>query len=238
MLKNKGSSVIEATLALPLFIFCVLAFYAMGRCKMAELQIYEACSETAEYIAEQAYINGADLILPSVYFEKYLDNDGLVERYIKGGSKGVSFILGTKIDEDGFLTLKASYEIKISLPFINKLTKRKQISIRQKVYRGYKPDEDPDIEEYVFVTESGEVYHTNRNCSYMSRHILQVFTQLAADKGYEECRLCGQYCGDKVYVTEDGESYHSTKACSSLKRTVYRAKLADLKGVNKCHLCK
>lgn len=235
-MNNKGNAVVEATLTLPLFVFCILAVYSMIRCKMAELEVYEACAETAEYIAEYGYISEAGTeALPLIVFDDYINNAPLVERYIRGGSKGVSFM--GSFCKDGYVKLVATYELKISVPFFSKLSKTKVISLSQRIYKGLENSEEYENDEYVFVADSGGVYHTERTCFCLTRDALLVDISAAKQRGLSGCSLCGAKCGERVYVTEQGERYHSTKACSSLKRTVYRVKRKDLGDMSICHWC-
>ena len=86
---NRGSAVVEATLIMPVFLFSMLAVFYMCRCKLAEGVIYEAAAETAEYMAEYAYISDVDALLPQVIMPGYIDDKEIIENSIEGGIKGI-----------------------------------------------------------------------------------------------------------------------------------------------------
>lgn len=81
------------------------------------------------------------------------------------------------------------------------------------------------VEEMVFVTAQGSVYHTSRSCSYLNPAVESVSAAQAASmknedgQYYTSCQTCGGQ-SDIVYITGDGERYHSSISCGGLKRTV------------------
>ena len=96
--------------------------------------------------------------------------------------------------------------------------------------------------QMVYRTPAGEVYHTNRDCSY-----LRLSVEAVAKSGVEElrnldgsryqaCGACGG-AGDTVYITDYGAHYHSTLECSGLKRTVLAVPLEETAGMPECRKC-
>ena len=54
--KNGGSASLEATMILPLLLFAFWMFYSMGQIFIMENQIYQAVNNTADSMAEIAYL--------------------------------------------------------------------------------------------------------------------------------------------------------------------------------------
>lgn len=79
----------------------------MAQSVLAEAQVYEAAAETAEYMAEIAYLGAADTAVAYLRFPKYADEKETVERYVKHGVSGVQF-LGSEIGEE-YIVLRVSY---------------------------------------------------------------------------------------------------------------------------------
>lgn len=237
----RGSAALEASLAMPFFIFAVIAFYQMLKIKQTEQFVYEACVETIEYLAENAYINESGIIIPSTVFSGYVDDSELMESYIKGGKNGVSFF--GSYDDGTDIVLIASYEVHLSIPFINELTGKRVVRLRQRSYRGHKSDsEDEDEasdERYVYVTDNLEAYHEKRSCSYLRLSIYQSNLTVAKNSGYTPCEYCGKRAFDNelCYITTDGGRYHSTIKCSRLVRRVRVVALSDIEGVSPCTRC-
>jgi hypothetical protein len=221
------------------FIAVMVAVYCMGKCKMTELYIYEAVVESAEYIAENQYINKTGIIAPGLVFQDYADDTALINKYIKNGIDGVSF-LGSYVNSDGEVVVKASYTLSVNMPFIPALNKERSVTVKQKGYTGHQKAADEDDAEdckYVYVTENREVYHSTRSCTYLSLSISMKSLTAAENSGYRKCAFCGSSCGSMVYVTEYGESYHSRRDCSGLKRTVSRVKLSEVEDLGGCSRC-
>lgn len=237
---NRGSAVVEATLLLPIFIFAMLAIYQMGQCRMAESALYEAAAETAEYMAEYSYIGQPNLVIPEVKFSEYADDNERIDKYIEGGINGVDFLGSVMLDEDNYVILKVNYKISIALPFVPKLSETRSMTIRQKAYVGDDGNQNGNSgsqEQYVYITDNHDVYHSTRNCSHLRLSIRISDKHTALAEGYSECEFCGSQSGVDVYVTDYGNRYHQSINCSGLKRTIYRVKLSELGGMRGCSRC-
>lgn len=238
---KKGSAVVEATLIIPFFLFAMTAIYSMCRCKLAEGVIYEAAYETAEYMAEYSYISEPDYFIPGIMMSKYIDNKSLVEKSIEGGITGINYI-GTEVrDSNDYVVLKVNYTLNVSVPFFSKLSKSRQIVIRQRAYIGEGENngksECGDDERYVFITDNRDVYHDSNSCTYLRPSIHTTAYASAIKDGYSACEFCGDNCGSIVFVTDEGGRYHSSKSCSRLKRNIHRVKLSDVSDLPGCSRC-
>lgn len=104
---------------------------------------------------------------------------------------------------------------------------------------------EEEVEEMVYVTESGGVYHKDLGCSYLSVSISQVsgsaveYLKNSSGKHYGACESCsrGQNPAAVVYVTEKGDSFHNQESCSALKRTVKMVKHSCTEGMAACSRC-
>ncbi len=99
-------------------------------------------------------------------------------------------------------------------------------------------------EEYVYITESGTVYHRSRSCSHLKISIRVVNASEVSlsrnDYGqrYYPCEKCcrGQSTG-LVFITDKGDKYHNSANCSGLKRTILTVRLSEVGGRGPCSLC-
>lgn len=55
-IRNQGSASLEATLVMSVFLLAMVSLFWMAQSVLAEAQVYEAAAETAEYMAEIAYL--------------------------------------------------------------------------------------------------------------------------------------------------------------------------------------
>lgn len=237
---NRGSAVIEATLALPLFLFFVIALYHMGQERITENRIYEAAVETAEYMAEYAYLDGHNVLLPELRFRDYIDDETLPERYVEGGIDGISFLGTILLDEQGYVILRVRYRINMLVPFFPPFPKQCAFTIRQKAYVGMdvsfgSAEDQNDV--YVYITDNRDVYHSSRNCTYLRLSVHVCLIDMAEKNGYTACEFCGKDAGKYVYVTDFGKRYHSGNNCSGLKRSVYRVKIKEVEDMEGCSRC-
>lgn len=100
-------------------------------------------------------------------------------------------------------------------------------------------------EEMVYVTESGSVYHTDPQCSYVDLSVTQAMGtgvgSLRNQQGarYTSCVSCVKGNGPAkiVYVTRQGEKYHNRISCSRLKRTVRLIPISGAEGRPICSRC-
>jgi hypothetical protein len=100
-------------------------------------------------------------------------------------------------------------------------------------------------EEYVYITETGTVYHRTMSCSYLD---LSVRSVLAGDVSslrnsggarYYQCELCSASETTVLFITSYGTRYHSDVNCSGLKRTVETLLLREAvrRGYRACSRC-
>lgn len=237
---NKGNAVVEATLILPFFIFGMLALFHIGKAKLAEQIVYEAAIETAEYLAEEAYLEKYNPITPYVKFRQYIDDENLVEQYIQNGVEGIIISGYTKPDANNRITIKVSFTTKFSIPLFPKITNSHAYEITQQVYIGDKDmnsEDDGEENQFVFVTDNRDVYHISRNCTHLLLSVRAVSLDTVSNQ-YTPCEFCGdERPGGVVFVTDEGKKYHCSVNCSGLKRTVYRVKKNSIGGLPGCTRC-
>lgn len=118
---------------------------------------------------------------------------------------------------------------------------------QMKAWTGYRVQKDVSEgegdEEYVYITETGTVYHTDRGCSHLRLSVRSVdyadIAVLRNDDGgkYYECESCGNGSEVNIYITDQGDRYHNSLECSGLKRTIYEIPLSQVGGRKPCSRC-
>ena len=116
-----------------------------------------------------------------------------------------------------------------------------------KPWTGYgvaKATEWKQEEDMVYITKYGNVYHRNRNCSYLALSIQPIGFQDINEKRNEEGEvyLPCEYCKSNgfvtvVYVTSYGNRYHISTRCQGIKRTVNRIPFSQIKEETPCKKC-
>jgi len=103
------------------------------------------------------------------------------------------------------------------------------------IWNGYRlPDTAEEESVTVFLTENGQVYHLNRNCTHLQLSIHQILSvELEGIRNkhggrYQPCEKCAEgKCPAVLFVTDEGDRYHYSRKCSGLKRTVYSMTLEE-----------
>lgn len=260
---TRGSMTLEASFVLPFFLFAVLnilfAVNIIGTQSKIQAALHQVGNKIA--FAGYAYEKTAGSILPDGLAgvtmtqgyargqvlesvgKKYLD-----QSCVKGGSEGVSFAGSSIMGPGDIIDLQVSYQVR---PFIE-LMGFEGFAMSQRYYgkawTGYdvtrQVSDDSKEDPMVFITESGTVYHLDRNCNYLNPSIESVSAGAVAnlrnhgDGRYYACGSCGRVqASGQVYITEYGDSYHSKLNCPGLKRTIYTVPLSQTGGRGRCSKC-
>lgn len=103
-----------------------------------------------------------------------------------------------------------------------------------------------DLEEMVYVTKTGTVYHKSLSCSHLNLKISQCEFGSAVsgnninNKKYKKCLTClygKKINSGTVYITEYGDKYHISLECSGLTRSIEKIPLSQVKDKKPCSKC-
>lgn len=261
--RKPGASVtVEAAFALPLFLFFMIQVMSAINMIGMQSRFSAALHQTGNQLAFAGYACGkAEAALPgeiafTVLSQGYVENqilksvgrDYLNNSCMKNGAAGVSFHGTNIMQNNDMIEICLSYRIEPLFSIIG----FQEFVVNQcyygRAWSGYDvesgvgsfTEEDP----MVYVTETGTVYHTSRNCTYLNPSVQSV--SVDAIDGYRNqsggkyyaCGICGRKNpGEIVYVTGQGNSYHCMLTCSGLKRTIYTIPLSQTGGRGKCSKC-
>ena len=258
---NKGSFTVEAALALPIFVFTVLAFIFLFRMILMQVQLQGALTEAAAELSGSAYLTKQlqgdeekdDELLNSIKLVGGKIATGAVVRkyFVKEPcfsnmlSNGISYVSSSYLEEDETIDLVAKYTIEIPIPIISlcgipiiQRVKTRAYVGTDKLLSGDAKTNDArvDNEEYVYVTETGVVYHTSLECSSLKLSISEcMMTDISKKRNvyggcYKPCEKCCQKgkSVSLVYICSDGDAYHNELNCSGLKRTIHRQKRSEV----------
>ena len=249
----QGSLTIEASLALPIFMFFVIAVISLLMIISLQSDIQLSMEETSRSIGKTAYLmeeDGEVAGINSLTIRTDLLKDGLKERAdrseIIGGSNGLYTYLSSFDKDSKVCDIVVNYNYKI--PFLpgNIATFQFAQRCRAHVWTGSElskqeggKDTDSDTgQKTVYVTEHGSVYHLSKDCHYLDLSVRPVsidaveYERNANGGKYEPCSCAKHSDSSTVYVTNYGTNYHSDLNCSGLKRTISEV---DIKDVGEMH---
>ncbi len=265
-----GSLTVEASFAFPIFLFAVFALISIFRFIGAEYEVEHAVFTAARNITEFGSLaDVAEELFPDVggIAGKIVDETVIgtavrrelgedVLGLVDGGTWGLSFS-GSELFKDDKIRIRCSYTLQVPFFFFGEaLGIPVSHSVTYRYFNGHdvplvlaeaegEPDEE-DNTEYVYVTETGSVFHISNNCSAIKiskREMIYGSLESARNTGggkYKPCEKCAK--GNPpgvVYVTDSGDRFHYKKDCSALKRTVTRIAKEDAlkKGYRACKRC-
>ena len=257
----KGSLTVETAIALPIFIFAVLILVMAGEAVRFSGNLNAGLMESAKKLSVYAYAGNrkglsgmtaglggkaVSLTLGKSMTVKELEKSYGGEPFSEGGKSGLSFIHSNVLGPDQMIDLNAVWRMKVKFPLPGVQGFRVIDRARIRAFTGYDNSRgrggEEGEEEMVFVTETGTVFHRDRNCSHLNIHISvtdpgDVKNRRNTSGGkYYPCEYCGRGSGT-LYITEDGDRYHSKISCPGLKRTIRCVPISEVGGRGPCSRC-
>ncbi len=257
----KGSLTVETAIALPIFIFAVLILVMAGEAVRFSGSLNAGLMESAKKLSVYAYAGNrrdlsgmtaglggkaVSLTLGKSMTVKELEKSYGGELFSEGGKSGISFIHSSVLGPDQMIDLNAVWRMKVRFPLPGVQGFRVIDRARIRAFTGYDNNRgrggEEGEEEMVFVTETGTVFHRDRNCSHLNIHISvtdpgDVKNRRNTSGGkYYPCEYCGRESGT-LYITEDGDRYHSKISCPGLKRTIRCVPISEAGGRGPCSRC-
>ena len=261
--RKRGSMTLEAAFALPFFLFAVLNILFAVNIIGAQSRINAALHQVGNQMAFSGYayehtVGGAlpdalaGVALTEGYARgriiEYVGRPYLENSCVEGGAGGLSFAGSSVMGTGDIIDLKVSYRVK---PFVELLGFDGFLMSQRyygKAWTGYNSagqmDNSGGEDPMVYITETGTVYHLNRECSYLNPKVESVSAGAVAGRRnssgakYTPCGTCGKDAvGSEVYITNYGSSYHRLLNCPGLKRTIYTVPLSEVGGRGRCSKC-
>lgn len=257
-----ASMTVEAAFALPLFLFFIVNLISVMNVISVQSRFNAAIHQVGNKMAFYGYAYEkanivpegiASVLLTQMYArEEVMDYVGVTylnKSCIKNGAAGISFAGTAIMERDDIVEICVNYQV---LPLFSILG-FDGFDMNQRYYgrawTGY--DVETGLSDFtqddpmVYVTETGTVYHTNRNCTYLNPSIVEVNKDSIADKRnqsggkYYPCEICGSSnMQETAYITTQGSSYHTMITCSGLKRTIYTIPLSQVGVRGRCSKCR
>lgn len=240
----KGSYTLEAAVVLPLvagFFVTVLFFFRVMQIQTGVQQALSYAGRKTACEASIVHSQAALLTSAEAYFIGELKKCGYVEQYVSGGHIWISPV---RSDVSGsYIDLKVDYFVKLPIDFFTVKGFSVSQQCRSRKWTGDR--ENDSLEDYVYVTENGTVYHLSRSCTYLDLSIQAAESGQMEEKRnkngnkYYGCSDCAaeNECPSVVYITDYGTCYHHSLTCSSLKRTVFMIPLSQVGGKGACSKC-
>ena len=258
-----AASTVEAALVIPLFLYAAMTIIYILQIKAISCRIQTALYEEARRLSGYAYVyelasedekrtmgNFLSTASAWAFLIEELGSSYAQDNYIVGGNAGLVMAFSKVCENNSVIDLQVTYTIKNPFDIfgIGKVTMTQ--SCKTDGWLGenkdaYKESGGSNEENYVYVTERGEVYHTDKNCTYLTRIVMQKNRSeiggMVNEDGqcYYPCERCGNsnMSSKYIYVTRYGNRYHSEITCTQLARTILKIPIAQIGTRRLCEKC-
>ena len=166
---------------------------------------------------------------------------------VYGGIGGLSMAESIIGGKDGINDIRLQYVLGNGLPGKRKLLLANRCYFRTWIGESIqKGDGNHEKKRIVYVTKNGEVYHCNRNCTYIRIEAIGVpadrISEYRNDNKcrYKPCKACMYQNRSElttVYITPDGTRYHRDNRCSKIRREVKAVDLSEVGSRRPCSKC-
>lgn len=253
----RGTLTVEAAVVLPLFLMVMIAVLQFCSVMGTAIKLGSALSDTGKTMAAAAYVTKyggntekAPGIAAVALSEVYAQGTVTAQAGDISAVKNVNMLLSSFLKEDEAIDLVMTYQLRSPFSIVklpgNFFIQRARV--RAWTGRTLPGDGGADSGEvdgsYVYVTETGSVYHDDPDCTHLRLSIRLVDAgslDSLRNNGGEKYHAC-EKCGDSslkgmVYITNEGNRYHSSLGCSGLKRTVRQVSKEDIGNLRACSKC-
>lgn len=246
---QEGSMTVEAAVVLPVLLCALMGILLLAKVMIINQEMEAALLETGRQITRKECLlsqkgkEGAGIALAGILFQ---NNQKQGDGGLGVSVSGLNFIGSEYKEESKEIYLKMNYKVRVPLLLLGTWKLPFSTGIVQKAWNGYAPasgEFNASNQEYVYITEDGEVYHKDGQCYHL--HITVHETEDVDDyydgkTAYRPCEYCIHRQNKKaavLYIPEEGDCYHSDPACGGLTRTVRYVKKEDAAGMRPCSHC-
>ena len=223
-----ASASVEGAIVIPLFIYAVMSIMFIMQVIAVRIHINNAFYVTLRKCAGYVYVYENSGNVPKGMVAETIrrllideiGTDYAADHNIMGGNAGIMFMSSKILNDNSVIDIKLTYSIKN--PFAGNVSDK----------------------EYVYITAGGEVYHTNKECTYLLRYILEAdrscmdVLRNASGAKYYSCEHCGQTKDTtSIYYTLYGTRYHSSRNCTELKRNIQKVSKDSVSDRRLCEKC-
>lgn len=207
-------------------------------------------------------MTGVDSLYFSAAAHFCFDNENLMQNGVPMGTRGLDFYGSKVLDSEGYTDVICSCDVSLTAPLFGTYDYTLKNRVKMLSFKGIgcesrfeeieiseedgEAEEEPG-EEYVYITETGRVYHKTQDCYHLSVTKKAVkYSDVPSKRNeagakYYACEHCCNKIepgpADIVYITTDGNRYHIRPDCPGLKRTIMKVKKSEVGSRRPCKTC-
>lgn len=222
--------------------------------------VYEQLRNRADTDAEESLVSelGFDTLFGMVTDSVFLSirfgalmKDSPYLSLIRNGSDGFDCSGSCLFSDEGMITVQVKYAIKMPFSLWGIGDRKVSYRVKAKAFSGAdtvdraNAETEKEEETTVYVTDNGEVYHTDRRCTYLKvglRRVLRSGLDKERSKDgsvYYPCEECEKSGTVYVYLCSWGIRYHADPECRCIYHNITAISLteANERGLRACSKC-
>ena len=239
---SSASLTVEAALILPIFLFAMLVFAYVGLLIRTQDEIRYAMTRTVNEASAEIGAGLEKIGSSPLYYR------GKLELYMGGTGLTTSLLGSSFLEENDEIDMVVSYSVDFPFDVFGIGSLRFKERVHSRAFVGVDTrDTEQEDDVIVYITETGRVYHRDKNCTYLKLSISQLlYGDVARQRNsggakYYPCERCALgYIPDSdapVWITNYGNRYHTNRACSEIKRTISEIFLSEVGNRTPCSKC-
>ena len=173
---TRASVTIEASFAIPMFLFAVLCLIWMIEIQSIRISIAGAAQNAAKKATEQtALVSVLNSIKLKSDIVELIGEERLENSIIDGGSSGISCWKSYVSPVTGEMNIVVEYKIKLPVPMFGSPSVSLSEEFKMSSWTGYNDRKaGEEGSEIVYITDYGTVYHEDYQCTYLQLSINYV----------------------------------------------------------------
>lgn len=242
---EKGSMTLEASIILPILFLAMTACLIFGQMIVVKSAMHHGMVEAAKELAVEMYEKQESGSIINSFEARLLQS-----KYAKADQRtplirltGLTFAGSQFPNGQGEIELHMRYRLAASLPFFGRHSMYIDECTKQKAFTGYEPSAFEEGKGYAYVTQYGEVYHNNLQCSHIMLKIsnagdIEAYTE--GETSYRACKKCIKeetQTPKVLYVPKEGDCYHASISCSGLTRNIRKVTIWEVENMRPCSRC-
>ncbi|MCR4567846.1 MAG: pilus assembly protein [Pseudobutyrivibrio sp.] len=264
----RGSYTIEAAIVLPIFITLMIFGMFLFRVLQVEAGVQKSINHASRMMAvtlgnvanegesdvdmepnsQDPTINGelseAALLASTIaYCGVEIGKNKVPLSFVDGGAIGFNFLNSSV--EGSYIDVQVDYSLTFPIGLLGDYTYDVSQRARCRKWVGYENANNKSDCRYVYITEHGEVYHSNYYCTYLNPSVHRILVNQvssARNKGgatYKKCHRCGwSKAKGYAYITDYGTAYHSDINCTEIKHNIQKVPYEEVKDSKRpCSKC-
>lgn len=243
----KGVFTVEAALILPMLACFFVSILFFFRVMQVELQVEKAMVDVGQRFAACAGDEDSGKMVSVAALKlsimKELNGSKEIESYVTGKAEGIQ-LLQSQLEGD-FVDIHAVIHMKVPVRLLKKQEVKIARHVRCRKWNGWNCKSDDGEEVWVYITETGSVYHRKKECTHLKLSVTSTSISQVKEKKnengetYSACEKCAKKNSGQsvVYITNQGNRYHYDLQCSGIKRTITMIKLSEVGNRAPCSRC-